>query len=72
MTLCPQSHIRDYLFFIGTCQNKTELRILESLHILQSKPTLSCTQSAHPLNIIKINFLYAFSFFRDLSVIVFI
>ena len=62
----PQSHIRDHLLscngpqvnlkhidIIGTCQNKTELRILESLHILQSKPTLNCMQSAHPLNIIK-------------------
>ena len=62
----PQSHIRDHLLscngpqvnlkhidIIGTCQNKSELRILESLHILQSKPTLNCMQSAHPLNIIK-------------------
>ena len=62
----PQSHIRDHLLscnvpqvnlkhidIIGTCQNKTKLRILESLHILQSKPTLNCMQSAHPLNIIK-------------------
>ena len=62
----PQSHIRDHLLscngpqdnlkhidIIGTCQNKTELRILESLHILQSNPTLNCMQSAHPLNIIK-------------------
>ena len=49
-----QSHIRDHLFscngpqvnlkhidIIGTCPNKTELRILESLHILQSKSTLN-------------------------------
>ena len=62
----PQSHIRDHLLscngpqvnlkhidIIGTCQNKTELRILESLHILQRKPTLNCMQSVHPLNIIK-------------------
>ena len=66
----PQSHIQDhvlsingpqvnlkYIDMIGTCQNKTELRILESLHILQSKLTLNCMQSAHPLNIIRLFFM---------------
>ena len=62
LTQPPESHIRDHLLscngpqvnlkhidIIGTCQNKTELRILESLHILQSKPTFKLYAICSPL-----------------------
>ena len=73
----PQVNLK-HIDFIGAWQNRTELRILESLHILQSKPTLNCMQSSHTLNIIKWIFyvLYYHYYFYwvilDLSVILFI
>ena len=39
---------------IGTSNNITDLRILESLHIHKHKPILNSTVSAFPLSIVKI------------------
>ena len=45
-------HIRDFTI-IGTSNNITDLRILESLHINKHKPILNSTVSAFPLSIVK-------------------
>ena len=62
-----QSHIRDYYFIcggpqialnhfeiIGTCNNNSlELRILESLHIANIKPSLNCMKSVCLLSLVN-------------------
>ena len=74
----PQSSIRDHVEqscdqfspitvdnfnIIGSTKDKISLRILESLHILNTKPVLNDTNSAFPLNIV-VQFLYDFIFVR--------
>ena len=42
----------DHFSIIDTCSNQIDLRILESLHIFKSKPSLNSMNSAAPLSIV--------------------
>ena len=51
---CGDPRVSLYYFnIIGRCNNIIDLRILESLHILKSKPKINAFQTAYPLYIVN-------------------
>ena len=50
---CNSSVTLDNFSILDFSQNKTELRILESLYIHKTRPTLNSAQTAYPLHIVN-------------------